>query len=98
MFEKGAKENGDKIAFDYFGAESTFKEMDFLTRRFAAGLMKLGIKKGDVVAIWLPNCPQFSVCYFASLGLGATLTAISPLFVAREVAYQIEDSGAKYFL
>ncbi len=96
MFEKGTKENGDKIAFDYFGVECTFKEMDVLTRRFAAGLMNLGIKKGDVVAIWLPNCPQFSVCYFASLGLGATLTAISPLFVAREVAYQIKDSGAKY--
>ena len=96
MFEKGTKKNGDKIAFDYFGVERTFKEMDVLTRRFAAGLMNLGIKKGDVVAIWLPNCPQFSVCYFASLGLGATLTAISPLFVAREVAYQIKDSGAKY--
>lgn len=96
MFEKGTKENGDKIAFDYFGVEHTFKEMDVLTRRFAAGLMNLGIKKGDVVAIWLPNCPQFSICYFASLGLGATLTAISPLFVAREVAYQIKDSGAKY--
>ena len=96
IFKKGAIENGDKIAFDYFGVERTFKEMDVLTRRFAAGLMNLGIKKGDVVAIWLPNCPQFSVCYFASLGLGATLTAISPLFVAREVAYQIKDSGAKY--
>jgi len=98
IFERGAAENGEKVAFDYFGVERTYKEMDKLTKRFASGLVKLGVKKGDVVALWLPNCPQFSVCYFAALGLGATLTAISPLFVGREVAYQIQDSGATYFV
>jgi len=98
IFKSGAEKNSDKIAFDYFGIERTFGEMDILTKRFASGLIKLGVKKGDVIALWLPNCPQFSVCYFAALGLGATLTAISPLFVAREVAYQLKDSGAKYFI
>ena len=98
VFETGVKEYGDKIAMDYFGREFTFKEMDYLTRRFANALLKLGIKKGDVVAIWLPNSPHFSICYFASLILGATLTAISPLFVAREMIYQIKDSGAKYLI
>ena len=98
LFEKGAKEYGDKIALDYFGREFTFKEMDILTRRFAQGLLKLGVKKGDVICLWLPNSPHFSFSYFAALGLGATLTAISPLFVAREMAYQIKDSGAKYLI
>ena len=98
VFETGVKEYGDKIAMDYFGREFTFKEMDYLTRRFANALLKLGIKKGDVVAIWLPNSPHFSICYFASLILGATLTAISPLFVAREMIYQIKDSGASYLI
>ncbi len=98
LFEKGAKDYKDKIALDYFGREFTFKEMDNLTRRFANGLLKLGLKKGDVVSLWLPNCPHFSICYFATLGLGATLTAISPLFVGREMAYQIKDSGAKYLI
>ena len=98
IFERGAAENGEKVAFDYFGVERTYKEMDKLTKRFASGLIKLGVKKGDVVALWLPNCPQFSICYFAALGLGATLTAISPLFVAREIEYQIQDSGATYFI
>ena len=98
VFETGAKEYADKVAMDYFGREFTFREMDQLTRKFAYALLKLGIKKGDVVALWLPNCPHFSICYFASLGLGATLTAISPLFVAREMIYQIKDSGAKYLI
>jgi long-chain acyl-CoA synthetase len=98
IFEKGAKEYGDNIAMDYYGREFTFKEMDNLTRRFANALLNLGLKKGDVVALWLPNCPHFSICYFATLGLGATLTAISPLFVAREMSYQIRDSDAKFLI
>ena len=98
LFEKGAKEYGDKISMDYFGREFTFKEMDNLTRRLAQGLLKLGVKKGDVISLWLPNSPHFSICYFAALGLGAVLTAISPLFVGREMAYQIKDSGAKYLI
>jgi long-chain acyl-CoA synthetase len=98
VFETGAEEHADKVALDYFGREFTFREMDQLTRRFANALLKLGIKKGDTVALWLPNSPYFSICYFASIGLGATLTAISPLFVAREMIYQIKDSGAKYLI
>ncbi|MFX1380185.1 MAG: AMP-binding protein [Promethearchaeota archaeon] len=98
VFETGAKDYAHKVAFDYFGREFTYGELDQLTRRFATALFKLGIKKGDVVALWLPNCPHFSICYFATLGLGATLTAISPLFVAREMIYQIEDSGVKYLI
>jgi len=98
VFDAGAKNNANKVAFDYYGREFTYGEMDHLTKRFANALLKLGIKKGDVVALWLPNCPHFSICYFATLGLGATLTAISPLFVAREMIYQIKDSGAKYLI
>ena len=98
VFENGVKEYADKVVMDYFGREFTYREMDQLTRRFAKALLKLGIKKGDVVALWLPNSPHFSFCYFASLSIGATLTAISPLFVAREMIYQIKDSGAKYLI
>jgi long-chain acyl-CoA synthetase len=98
IFEMGAKEYGDRVSLDYYGREFTFKEMDLLTRRYINALLKLGIKKGDVVAIWLPNCPQFSINYFAILSLGGIITAISPLFVSREMSYQIKDSGAKYFI
>ena len=98
IFKNGAKQYGEKIVSVYFGREFTFKQIDTLTRRFISGLLELGIKKGDVVALWLPNCPQFTICYFAIISIGATLTAISPLFVAREMAYQIKDSGAKYLI
>jgi long-chain acyl-CoA synthetase len=88
----------DHVVLDFFGKEFTTKELDVLTRRFAAALKDLGLKKGEILALWLPNCPQFSITYFAAVYLGATLTAISPLFTGRELAYQINDSGAKYLI
>jgi len=98
IFRNGVEQYGDKVSMDYYGREFTFNEMDLLTRRFASGLYDLGVKKGDVVAIWLPNGPYFSFTYFAALSLGATITALSPLFVAREVLYQLEDSGASFLI
>jgi long-chain acyl-CoA synthetase len=88
----------DHVMLDFFGKEFTTSMLDNLTRRFAAAMKDLGVKKGDIVALWLPNCPQFSITYFAAVYLGATLTAISPLFTGRELAYQINDSGAKYLI
>jgi long-chain acyl-CoA synthetase len=98
VFRKGAEDFGDNVALVYYGREYTFNEMNKLTRRFANALLKLGVRKGDVIALWLPNCPHFSICYFAALSIGATLTAISPLFVAREMSYQIKDSQSKFLI
>ena len=58
-------------------------------------LFKLGVKKGDRVAIFLPNIPQFVVAYFGILKAGAVATSISPLHREREVEYQLNDSGAE---
>jgi len=63
--------------------------------RFATALHVLGLKKRDKVALLLLNSPQFIIAYFRALKAGATLTAISPLSVSREIKYQIEDSGAR---
>ncbi|MFX1392470.1 MAG: AMP-binding protein [Promethearchaeota archaeon] len=98
IIENAVNEFPDKVNLNFYGKEFTYKEMNILIRRFAAALMDLGVKKGDVVALWLPNSPHFGISYFGALYLGATITAISPLFVARELTYQIEDSGAKYLI
>ena len=91
-------ENHVRVLHEIFGQEYTIRDFEVLTRRFAAALKDMGLKKGDIVALWLPNCPQFAITYFAAVYLGATLTAISPLFTSRELAYQINDSGAKYLI
>jgi len=98
LFEQGAKNFGPKVAMVYYDHEFTFNELDKLTRRFANALLQIGVQKGDTCAIWVPNSPYFSIAYFAILSIGAIVTAISPLFVGREMSYQVRDAGAKYLI
>jgi long-chain acyl-CoA synthetase len=65
------------------------------TQRFAAALQELGVEKGDRVAIWLPNCPQFVIAYYATLMVGGVVVPCNPSYVAREIRHQLNDSGAK---
>jgi long-chain acyl-CoA synthetase len=65
------------------------------TQRFAAALQELGVEKGDRVAIWLANCPQFVIAYYATLMVGGVVVPCNPSYVAREIRHQLSDSGAK---
>jgi long-chain acyl-CoA synthetase len=95
ILEKTAKEHPEKAALAYAEREITYAELDSLSDRFAAALAALGVEKGDRVAIFLPNIPQFIIAYYGALKAGAVLTAISPLHKEREVAYQLCDSEAE---
>ncbi len=85
----------NRIAIAFAGMELTYAELKSLSERFASALFDLGIKKGDRVAIGLPNCPQFAIAYYGILRLGAVYTPLSPLLSEKEVIYQLNDSGAK---
>jgi len=85
----------DKTAIVFYGRKMTYKELREQVDRFAAALHDMGIKKGDKVALLLLNSPQFIIAYMGALKAGATLTAISPVYVSSEIKYQIEDSGAR---
>ncbi|WXG39721.1 MAG: AMP-binding protein [Candidatus Freyarchaeum deiterrae] len=94
--DEAAEKWPNEVTTIFYGREFTRKEFkDNIDRLTTAFQQKLGIKKGDKIAIYLPNCPQFIIAYLAGLAAGATMTCISPLFVSREVAYQIKDSGAQ---
>jgi len=95
ILEKTAKEHPEKAAIAYFKREITYAELDSLSNQFAGALAALGVKKGDRVAIFLPNIPQFLIAYYGALKAGAVLTAISPLHKEREVAYQLNDAEAE---
>lgn len=95
ILEKTAKEHPEKAAIAYFEREITYAELDSLSNQFAGALAALGVKKGDRVAVFLPNIPQFVIAYFGVLKAGAILTAISPLHREREVEYQLTDSEAE---
>lgn len=85
----------DRTALVYFNKEMKYKELQSLTDRFAAALYDLGVRKGDKVAIFLPNMPQFIISYYGIVRIGAIETAISPLYKEREVEHQLIDSEAE---
>jgi long-chain acyl-CoA synthetase len=85
----------DKTAIVFYGRKMNYKELRDQVDRFATALHDMGIKKGDKIALLLLNSPQFIIAYMGALKAGATLTAISPVYVSPEIKYQIEDSGAR---
>ncbi len=77
---------------DFLGRIYTYGELDVLVDRAAAGFQGLGVEKGTKVGLFLPNCPQFVICYYAILKAGGTVVNYSPLYSEPELLQQIEDS------
>ena len=73
----------------------TYAELRDATLRFATALHQLGVRKGDRVAVMLPNCPQFPIVFFGLLRLGAIAVNTNPLYVSREIKEQLDDSGSE---
>jgi long-chain acyl-CoA synthetase len=95
VFDQMADKYSGKNALIFYGRKISYKKLKELTNRFAAALADLGVKKGDTVAIYLLNCPQYVVAYIGALKVGAKVTPISPVYTSHEVKHQIEDSEAK---
>ena len=95
LFDQVADKYGSKTALIFYGKKISYAELKELANRFAAALADLGVKKGDTVALYLLNCPQYVIAYFAALKLGAKVTPISPVYTSIEVRHQILDSEAK---
>jgi long-chain acyl-CoA synthetase len=95
VFDEATDKWKDRTAIIFYGRKISYSELRDHVDRFATALYDLGVKKGDRVALLLLNSPQFIIAYFGALKAGATLTAISPLYVSPEIKHQIEDSGAR---
>lgn len=98
FLEEAAKNHADTPCTIFKGATISYREMDAITDRLAAGLAELGVKKGDRVGIFMPNTPQFVMAYFAILKLGAVVVATNPLYSPREIEHQANDSGFEVML
>jgi long-chain acyl-CoA synthetase len=81
-------------AVHFLGKSITYRELYDHTCRIANGLITLGVKRGERVAIMLPNCPQAVISYYAALMVGAVVVQTNPLYVEREIEHQLSDSGA----
>jgi len=92
---KRAQITPDKPVIVYYGQELTFKQLDDLSDRFASFLAEAGLQKGDRVAVFLPNCPQFLIVFYGILKLGCVHVPVNPMFKEHELLYELNDSGAK---
>jgi len=85
----------DNDAVLFYKRRTSYSELLSQAKSFAAALQSLGVKKGDRVAIFMPNLPQFVVSFFGTLMAGATVVQTNPLYTARELQEQLKDSGAE---
>ncbi len=98
LLEEAAQKYADAPCTIFKGARITFREMNEITDRLAAGLAELGVKKGDRVGIFMPNTPQFVMAYFAILKVGGVVVATNPLYSGREIEHQVNDAGIEVML
>ncbi|MCG6878612.1 MAG: long-chain fatty acid--CoA ligase [Deltaproteobacteria bacterium] len=94
-FDKMADQYANKNALIFYGKKITYRKLKELTDSFASALSALGVSKGDTVALYLLNCPQYVIAYFGALKVGAKVTPISPVYTSKEVKHQLEDSEAR---
>jgi acyl-CoA synthetase (AMP-forming)/AMP-acid ligase II len=80
------------------GREVTGAEFRRAVRALAAGLAQRGLRKGDVVALYLPNLPEYAICFHGICAAGAVNTTVNPLYTARELAHQLKDSRARMLI
>jgi len=99
VFDEAVSKYRDRPAFRNFGKTLTYGEIDKLSRQFAAYLLgELKLKKGDRVAIMMPNCLQYPIAIFGVLRAGLTVVNVNPMYTPRELKHQLVDSGASVLL
>lgn len=95
VVREAARKYATRAALVFFGQRISFRELDALSDRFAAGLQELGVQKGTPVSLHLPNCPQFVIAYYGILKAGGIAVPHNPLYTEREIAHQLRDSRAE---
>jgi long-chain acyl-CoA synthetase len=101
VLDRTAERFPDRVALRFFVDARLpvpalrYRELAEKTRRFATALFQMGVRKGDRVALMLPNCPQQVIAFYGALRLGAIPVNTNPMYVAREMREQFEDSGCE---
>lgn len=92
VMDQAARSFGDKTLCDFLGKRWTYAQMGAMVDRVAAGLQKIGVKKGVKVGLFLPNTPYSIMFFYGILKAGGTVVNYNPLYVDRELVGQINDS------
>jgi long-chain acyl-CoA synthetase len=94
LLEETCAQHADRVAFVQMGTQLTYRQLDERTRAFGAWLQHNGLKKGDRLAIMLPNTLQYPIALFGALRAGLVVVNTNPLYTAPELEHQLQDCGA----
>ena len=94
LFEDACAKYGDQVAYISMGKEMSYRQLDEESKHFAGWLQSLGLKKGERVALMMPNLLQYPVALFGTLRAGCVVVNCNPLYTPRELEHQLKDSGA----
>lgn len=92
LLDEAADTWPENIAIDFFGKTYTYARLAEMTNRIAKGLQEMGVKKGTRVGLFMPNCPQYVMCYYAVLKIGGTIVNFNPLYSGHEIEHQLKDA------
>ena len=95
FLENSARKYPNRVALIFHGKRISYAELWDETKRFAASLRGLGVRKGDRVGLLLPNIPQFVVAYYATLAAGGVAVAVNPLNLVEEVERELHETGVE---
>jgi long-chain acyl-CoA synthetase len=95
VFRTSVSQFATRQAYESFGKSITFAEVGAAAEAFAAALQARGLKKGDRIALMMPNILAYPVCIFGALLAGCTVVNCNPLYTPRELTHQLKDSGAR---
>jgi long-chain acyl-CoA synthetase len=98
LLDAAAERYPENIALEFFGKNYRYRELKTLVDRAAGGLAREGVGPGTRVGIFMPNCPQFVISYYAILKAGATVVNFNPLYSEREIEHQIRDAEVEYMV
>src|SRR6185437_7817328 len=95
LLDNAADTFPDRTALVFFGRKTSYKQLRRDADRLAGALREFGVRKGDRVALVLPNCPAAVTAFFAITRLGVVMVACNPFYTDSELRHQLTDSGAK---
>ncbi|MBN1539049.1 MAG: AMP-binding protein, partial [Candidatus Thermoplasmatota archaeon] len=94
LLREAAEEHPERVSIYYEEREITYRQLDEMASRFAAGLLKMGIRKGDRVALYMPNYPEWIVAFFGIARMGGIVVPMNTRYRAKEVEYILNNSEA----
>ena len=95
VLDEAVRQWPDRTALDFFGKTYSYARLGEMVNRIAAGMQAIGVGKNTRVGLFMPNCPQYVMCYYAILKCGGTVVNFNPLYSGHEIAHQIRDAAVE---